>query len=76
MKSDADDPMEALAPKERALLDAKCSGLRRIEIARIHHISPRTYDHYIRYSKAKAQCATVDELVSKYTAWRLSRGVA
>ena len=64
-------PLEALSPRECQIMDAKCMGLQRAEIAVTLGISPRTYDHYMQLARAKGQCATVDELVSKYTAWKV-----
>lgn len=70
---DSPSPFETLHPRERQILDAKCLGLQRQEIALTLRISIGTYDSYLQRAKARGQCITTGELISKYTAWKMSQ---
>ena len=58
-------------PDETAIVEALCQGLKRREILSALRLTNNLYKSRVRCAMERADSATVYELVSKFTAWRL-----
>ena len=59
---------------ECALVEALCGGLKQAEIHSALGLTRGLYNCRLKFARLRTDSATNFELVSKYTAWRITQG--